>query len=374
MEIIIAVVSFLVGYFAQKLFDAIYEKVNLRIRHKKVQKKVRNLKEKIILEETPILTLAIGKPKFTIADIYIQMDERTEMFLAFPHDLLPSLPASSGSFSQEDVCDFPISIKGVSQEIFKEALEHARTKIAKGFLERKNGLYFNGARYGVSYVDSFSRTCDEVEKPILTIKLFNTDHFTHKVIEETIDSLKPLDQIFSLNSLNNELKFLRTSIGVSIIVRLKSSNEIILTRRSQNAAYSNGGSWIYVSATEAMSQTDYDSFISKPRLDFCVKRGLFEELGITETMYSSDDIYYTDYFFETNFMQDGIVAVVELDESITSIDVENKARQAKDFELEIENFILIKNDVKAIDKFIVTHSKEMRDQTKFALMSYCARL
>ncbi|MBN2849506.1 MAG: hypothetical protein JXK92_02535, partial [Erysipelotrichaceae bacterium] len=109
MEIIIAIVSFLMGYFAQKIFDAIYDKVILRIKQEKVQKRVKALKEKIIHEEIPILTLAIGKPKFSIADIYIQIDERADMFLAFPHDLLPDLPASSGNFAQEDAYNFPVS-------------------------------------------------------------------------------------------------------------------------------------------------------------------------------------------------------------------------------------------------------------------------
>lgn len=373
MEIAIAIGSFILGYFAQKIFDFILDKLNRWQKHNKVRKRVNKIQKSIIAEESPILILARGNPIFKVGDVSVSIDNNKELFLAFPTELLDKLSTSSGTFANKDSIGKDICLEGFSNEELMSAIEISRLKIAQGFIGRKDGLYFNGKKYGVSYVDAFSRTCDEKERPILTIKLYDTDYFTHRVIEDATKTLVSNSIDFSLENLNNNYPFIRTSLGVSIIVVLESSDEIVLTYRSKNAAYG-GKKWVYVSATESITETDFDAFVEQPRLDFCVKRGLLEELGIAENMYNANDIHFTDYFFEKSFLQDGIVAVVKINKDISFADLYAAAKGSKDFELEISDAFTVKNNKKEIESFIQRNAENVREQTKFALNSYCARL
>lgn len=368
-QIVIAIISFVGGWFAGKVldysFDTIIEAITRRLRKRKI---------KGIGEDTnaDIQMLCTGVPCFTPDNIYVEIDCDANLYLGFPEDLIDSVPKSSGGFRNKDVLFVDIVLPGYDKECVSSAIETAKRKVAEMFITRSDGLFFNGKKYGVAYADGFSRTADCTEDPILTLKLFNTDHYTHRVLSEVVNNLHIDKKQLNQKMLNSELQWMRTSLGISVIVVLKSTNQIIMTRRSTNASYSEGKTWIYVSATETFTETDYDHYTHCADLMLCVKRGIQEELGITQNMYFDSTIKFYDMFYETHFFQDGIVASVELKEN-TMFD-EVKALSAKDKQLEVDSLFVIDNSKKSIEEFIRENRTQMRSQTIFALKSHMARL
>ena len=259
---------------------------------------------------------------------------------------------------------------GITKTEFLTILEEQRQIIANSFASRTGGMYFNGEKYGVLYSDGFGRTADKIEDPKLFIELFKTDYYTQRIIEKTLHKINIRNKI-DLNFLNQSMRGLRPSLGVSIILYIPDSNEIILTKRSKHASYNEKDKeWIYVSVTESFTTTDYDEFQKTPDLILCIQRGLKEELGIDKNTIQDIKIY--NMFFEKNFFQDGILAVAYLNKYITYQDVVNLA--AKDKELEISSFLPIKNSKNELHKFITANSKNLRPQTKYALENYIERM
>lgn len=374
MEVVIAIISFIGGFFVEKVIDYFYERIKNIIKYMKAKHDIKGMLENVQRENPDILPLAFGKPYFNPAAVEVSIDARKQMYLAFPQEKVRYLMDSSGKFADTDIFFKPMALDLVPDDEFRYAIEEARQKVADDFIERKNGLYFNGEKYGVLMSDGFSRTCDDVEIPILSYRMFLTDYFTEQVMSRAVKNILPKEFEFTQEKLNDKMNFIRTSMGVSVIVVLKSSNQIIMTRRARNTSFSEGKTWIYVSVTEGFTSTDFDAYIGKPRLDFCVKRGLLEELNIDESMYSASSMNFLDTFFETSFLQDGIVCAVQLDENVKFNDLLVNAKKAKDSELEVDKIFLIDNNKKTIKDFINANSEDMRAQTKFALESYCARM
>ena len=368
MEIIVPILTFLFGYFAEKLMDKISERFSSRHKTSKNKKIKNKFSKKYTINA--IFTEDVY-PCISSEDIWIK-ESGKKLFLAFPNDLRPNLKSIEGEFANEDQFFCDLVIPGYKTEVINNAIELAREEIALNFLKREDGLYFNGDKLGVAFLDSKSRTTDIKETPQLFVELYRTDHFTHRVITRAIEILGLTKDAVNSETLNNELKWIRTSFGISIIIILKSTNQIIMTHRSKSASFSQGKNWIYVSATEALSQADVDEYDSTIDFSLCVKRGIKEELGIEKGMYHHDDIKFYDCFFETQFFQDGIVSSVELSEKIMPRDILNF--RAKDKRLEIEDIFFIDNNKSAIQKFIDENYNEMRSQTIFALESYLASL
>ena len=368
MNLLIPIATFLLGYFAEKLMDKVSERFSVRYRTMKNKKSKSKSVKKYNIDA--IFTEDIY-PCISPEDIWIKENGR-KLFLSFPDELRPLLKSVEGKFAEEDQFFCDLVIPGYKPEEIKNAVESAREEIALSFIKREDGLYFNGDKLGIAFLDSKSRSVDVKETPQLFVELYRTDHFTHRVITRAIEMLDVPKDIINNETLNNELKWIRTSFGISVIIILKSTNQIIMTHRSKNASFSQGKNWIYVSVTEALSQADVDEYDSAVDFSLCVKRGIKEELGIEKGMYHHDDIKFYDCFFETQFFQDGIVASVELSEKIMPQDIINF--RAKDKRLEIEDIFFIDNNKAAIQKFINDNHNEMRSQTIFALESYLASL
>lgn len=250
-------------------------------------------------------------------------------------------------------------------------LEKIRTIVREQFIYRTCGNYFNGKLFGVLRSDAHSRTEDAAEEPIFQIEFFKTDYFTHKVVEQLIRNHGAGVIPLNAETLNcARYNCIRTSFGLNVIVILRHTNQIILTKRSKSAAYSDGVEWIYVSVTETASETDETN--GTVELKYALKRGLKEELGIEESMLYESTIKFYDHFYESNFYQDNIVASVELDEDI-SLD-KLLTLKAKDKQLEVNNIFAISNTARSIEKFIKDNENKMRSQTIFALKSYAARI
>lgn len=316
--------------------------------------------------------LCTGVPYFLPENVRISNSSEKCLYLAFPPELAGKIPESAGSFSKNDVLFRRLSVPGIDDKAVWDAVEKARRDVAHKYISRGDGLYFNGSKYGIAYSDGFARTSDAFERPVLTLEVFNTDHFTHRVVSEAVKSLDIDSSLLTLSYLNGDLQWIRASFGVSVIVLIKSIDHIILTERSVNASFTAGKPWIYVSVTEAFSDADKDRQTGIIDLASCVKRGVFEELGITPDMYADDSIRFYDSFFETNFYQDNIVASIELKDDVTYTQVQNL--MAKDKFLEVGKMFLIKNERDVILEYIREHHDDMRSQTIFSLESYVKRL
>lgn len=368
MEIIIPVVTFLLGYFAEKLMDNISAKFSNKYKISKNKKTKGNLGRQHPINA--IFTEDIY-PCILPENIWTK-ESGKNLFLSFPDKLRSHLKSVEGDFAKEDKFFCVPTIPGYPTEEVNSAIEIAREEIAVKFINREDGLYFNGDKLGIAFLDSKTRSTDIRETPQLFVELFRTDHFTHRVITRAIEILGLPKENISSETLNNELKWIRTSFGISVIIILKSTNQIIMTRRSKSASFSQGKNWIYVSVTEALSQTDTDEYESTIDLSLCVMRGIKEELGIDKGMYRHDDIKFYDCFFETQFYQDGIVSSIAISDDIMPQDIINF--RAKDKLLEIEDIFFIDNTKTAIKKFISDNYSDMRSQTIFALESYLASL
>ena len=256
----------------------------------------------------------------------------------------------------------------ITENALQDQLESARHDVFESFLNKTQGNHFNGKLLGVSNIDGFVRSSDAREEAILQIELYQTDYYTHKIIERLMSSI----------SFNNDMlkskKFgwMRTSFGVSIILIIPKQNEIILTKRAKNTSYNEGREWIYVSVTENLSETDYNDEPGCPDLRKCVLRGISEELGITDRELKADTMRFYEAFYETHFHQDNIVASVELSDELTFSDIYSLL--AKDKLMEVSDILTIPNDKNRITEFINNNRNDMRAQTIFSLESFAARI
>ncbi|MBR2475333.1 MAG: hypothetical protein IKB57_02140 [Bacteroidaceae bacterium] len=382
------ILGFALGWGCEKLFDNIFNRISLTYRIRKLRKK---LKERVNSNSlTPNLTtIGEGLPYFDISTQPEQVSLTDEKFLlSFSSE--DSLPINTDKDKWLSDCGPKEIAEALSncgpKEIaeafnvnnFLTILEECRKEVIDSFLHSKEGCYFNNKLYGVLYSDGFGRTPDERESPVLTLRFFETDYFTHRVMGKVTEKLREKDFLPSsnleLNQLNNTFRCFRTSLGISIIIIIPDTNEIILTRRSVYSAYSNGIAWIYVSVTETISETDYDCFMGMRILNIkrWIKRALFEEIGLKEKHYDENSIKVYDMFFENNFYQDGITASVKLRKGVNMSNV--KELKAKDKQMEVKEIFAIENTTTSIKDYISKYSNEMREQTIYTLQSYATRL
>ncbi len=348
----------------------IWNKSKNLIQEKSIRK---NITKVINRNSEDIYTIASTVPFYqNNSCIDIKINNKNKFYLSLPDNMKMNHNINVNEFKSTDCINIDIDYEslGITKTEFLTILEEQRQIIANSFASRTGGMYFNGEKYGVLYSDGFGRTADKIEDPKLFIELFKTDYYTQRIIEKTLHKINIRNKI-DLNFLNQSMRGLRPSLGVSIILYIPNSNEIILTKRSKHASYNEKDKeWIYVSVTESFTTTDYDEFQKAPDLILCIQRGLKEELGIDKNTIQDIKIY--NMFFEKNFFQDGILAVAYLNKYITYQDVVNLA--AKDKELEISSFLPIKNSKNELHKFITANSKNLRPQTKYALENYIERM
>ena len=348
----------------------IWNKSKNLIQEKSIKK---NITKVINKNSEDIYTIASTVPFYqNNSCIDIKINNKNKFYLSLPDNMKMNHNINVNEFKSTDCINIDIDYEslGITKTEFLTILEEQRQIIANSFASRTGGMYFNGEKYGVLYSDGFGRTADKIEDPKLFIELFKTDYYTQRIIEKTLHKINIRNKI-DLNFLNQSMRGLRPSLGVSIILYIPNSNEIILTKRSKHASYNEKDKeWIYVSVTESFTTTDYDEFQKAPDLILCIQRGLKEELGIDKNTIQDIKIY--NMFFEKNFFQDGILAVAYLNKYITYQDAVNLA--AKDKELEISSFLPIKNSKNELHKFITANSKNLRPQTKYALENYIERM
>ena len=361
MGIVKSIGIFILGFFAEKILDLVVNVVKQKLAKRKKEKEVHNFYTD---SHQDIIITASGVPCFLPRQIKEDISKEKPFLLAKPVDA-----SSDDSFSFSDTdCVTDAFINYIQDNSLQNQLEEARNAVFESFFKKSNGNYFNGTLMGVRKISGFSRTTDTREEPILNIKLYKTDYFTHRIIEQLIKNIS-----FNSNMLNEtDFSWSRTSFGVSVILIIPKQNEIILTKRAINAAYANNKEWIYVSVTETLSETDYNEETGCPDLRKCVLRGINEELGITERELKIDTLCFYDTFYETHFHQDNIVASIEISDELTFSNIYSLL--AKDKYMEVADILTIPKDKKIITDFIKNNKDNMRAQTIFSLESFAARM
>lgn len=362
MEILIPLATFVLGYLAEKILDAFALFLKKRMKTKKQKMTLDNFYTRL---HKDVIITASGIPFFCPENVNESINKEQNFYLA--------PPAGSGSdthyFANNDVVAEEFKCF-VEKNSLKERLEQIRLEVFDSFSNKENGNFFNGKILGVNNIDGMSRTVDTKELPILSIDFYETDYFTHKIIEQLVSELNIKNN--DITNPGKQLAWSRTSFGISLIIILPKANEILLTKRSSHSAYTEGKEWIYVSVTETISETDYDEEEGTPSIIKGIRRGIKEELGITEGQIKMDTLRLYDAFYETHFHQDNIVASVEVSEAMTFSDIYSLL--AKDKYMEVANIITISNEKKEISRFIEENRERMRAQTFFSIESYMSRL
>lgn len=358
-----------VGFVLEKVLDGVWSRAVREARRRRVRARARR---HVHASDLRIHTVASGIPWFRAEAPVRFRDSGKEFYLAFPSALADGLGTRQDEFRLVDslppALPLPFDLSEPSQ---REALERARREVAEDFLERRAGCYFNNPKYGVIRADGFSRSLDENEDPILDVLLYRTDYFTHHVVHRAAARLGLGDRLITNAVLDRELPLLRTALGLSIVVVLPSTNQLLMTLRSKNAAYSDGRRWIYVGATEAITLTDYDPQTKAVNIWQTVRRALEEELGLTESMVDMKSVRVLDMFFDEPFLQDGIVVEVSLSEDVTLDRI--RSLRAKDGMLEVDELFTIGADESSVRRFVREHRADLRDRTVYALRAFTAR-
>ena len=284
MDILLSIVMFVFGFFAEKLLDFIFNVFKIKLKNIKKREKINNFYK---TEHENIIITATGVPYFYPKQIQENISKSSNFLLAKPANLNCN---DASSFSEVD-CVSEDFKKYIINNCLQDKLEEIREEIFRSFNEASNGNYFNGSVLGVNKINGFKRTADVKELPILSIEFYKTDYFTHKIIERLIKNTLFSEQMIKSTT---DFSWSRTSFGISVILIIPKQNEIILTKRSKNTAYADDLEWIYVSVTETLSDTDINEETGEPDLRKCVLRGIKEELGISERDLKIDTLYFYD--------------------------------------------------------------------------------
>ena len=379
INVIFTLIGFVLGWIGENILDSLKVKLTKIIRVKTIKTRRKNR----VKEETFVPHISVIGESLPFFDVtrQIQVVLSDEVFLlTAPSHLSDSFPATFKQSTSSDLWLKGCSIDELG-DFFQESeirqlFEESKKEVANSFLNRTDGCFFNNLLFGLLSSDSFGRTADEEELPVLSMRFFKTDYYTHRVMWIMTKKLRERGKLptknLSLSQLNDKYHCFRTSLGISIVIIIQATNEILMTTRSLNSAYNDGKEWIYVAVTETISETDYDNFIGNLNLIRWIKRALWEELGLQEAHYEENSIKVYDMFFENTFYQDGITASIQLKPGVTFDTV--KALKAKDRSMEISHLFTIENSLPKIKDYIVKNKTDMREQTIFTLQSYMDRM
>lgn len=285
--------------------------------------------------------LFVGMPEQIKSDILLREREAGYM----DSQLSKFFPDTSfnGTDNFQDIAE----LTGIKE--LPELITKHKFIVGEKFLESKDGLIFNGEKYGVFNL-KFTRFGDE-EKPGVELDFFKTDYFTHRVFRSIYHELKSNNHPISSAGLSDFLKYkpFLTSFGINALLICDGSRgkEIILSKRSNRVHGSR--TRYHITMNEGLSQTDKDPF-GKVDLELCFKRGLLEELGINEKLYQhAVKASFYDFFLEKNNFEIGLSSVFEID-----LDYEKDIAPliARDKHLEVDSFVSLPLNTKDIGSFI----------------------
>lgn len=197
-----------------------------------------------------------------------------------------------------------------------DRIEQARRKVSYAFLHKSNGTYFNGKKMGLRNFN-FSRVGDD-ERSRLDIRVYETDYFTHKVMQEVIRGymrehpgfIQSVERDITL--LNKRYYPFTTSIGLNLFLFSNLKRKLVFNRRSPAASDGNEGAGkLHVAMNEGLSHTDFE-FQQRGEgqlsLVNCFRRGMREELGFSEYEERLGSLNVYDCFLVKDSFQFGLFA------------------------------------------------------------------
>lgn len=374
-------VSFILGAVAGFFINKVLE-IGTRIITNKatISKLIKKLKKiKYIDEELNIVTLSSGIPKYNLRDGITIRNSNKSIYIDFPEDKKHLINKEISfhadcSFNGEN--NYEDIVKQTGIENLVELINKYRNTIADDFINKTNGCHFNGEKYGVYSIYTSNRRGKE-EEPVVELKTFGTDYFTHKIFREIYKELASQNHDISKVNDSTQLEkynVFNTSLGVNGLVKVdsKEGKSFILTKRSKIVTTTNNQVWYATSFIEGISQTDYDSSKGAVSLLTGIKRGLEEELGIPEVYYSSENIEIYDFFLDKEFFEIGITCSITLNKDI-NFEEHVRDLPAKDKTLEIANIFTIKNSRDVVNKFLIDNKKEIYSRSAYTIHSVAIR-
>jgi hypothetical protein len=360
-ELVYAILGFLVSVLITKTYE--YNKKQIaRLKLKKALKILKNKQQKI-----KVIDLANGDPDFANENIFVRtvnlfgkkkslfidMDEEHKKIISEKENKKGFKSHQKTIFQKDISLDGSNSFEDIAQmtqiENLPSLINKHRKIVGEKFIDSKNGLLFNAKKYGIFNL-SFTRF-GENEQPGVEIDLFETDYFTHRVFRSIYHELKKQNHKITNTNAHNFLQYrpFFTSFGINTLLICEGNNgkEIILSKRSTRI--NTEKSMYHITMNEGLSISDKDPF-GKIDLELCFKRGLLEELGITEKLYNlSKRGSFYDFFLEFNNFEIGLTSVLETE---LNFEKDIKPLVARDKTLESFKFVSIPLKQKEIKNFI----------------------
>jgi hypothetical protein len=343
------------GYLFSKLDFIIQRIFGTRISEFIIARKIREIKN--LEDELEVETLSTASEAFAADAIEFNVTDK-HFYVSFPIDRLLELKNhyKTANKNLEDFfelhndqyLDGSASFSGIAEETgiadIPERIEKSRRRIAQQFLDAENGAYFNKSKYGV-YSVKFCEREGKTEARHVNIQLFSTDYFTRKVIADVYKGLYP----HAINAKDVDLELLgkyrafMTSFGVNAIILLdgKYNEQLVLSERSTLASETSSKATLHVAMNEGLTQDDMDPNDKRVRISNCLERGLWEELGLDNDIFSQKmTAEFHDLFLVRNVFELAVSASVNVHE-MTFEELYQRAQKAKDRKLEVAKLELI---------------------------------
>lgn len=381
------VVGTICGFVLTELYQHLKQRRTKMRRYSALTKSLERIRDSEV--KLDVITLGVGSWRLG-EDIHVH-DTGRSFFISFPSQHVPALTdrynaegkelSDCFELNQEQFLDgnsdpqFVASESGIPE--FGKLLEQCRAEVAEDFLYGRNGCYFNHNKYGVYSLQTFLRP-GKHESPHLTLHIYTTDYFTHKVMRRVYKALKirghPITQVDDQKGLEQYRHF-TTSIGLNAVIILTNEEEgstFVVTQRSMAASETDGKKFYHVTMNEGMSVLDYDPDERRVSFKRWLERGLNEELNLNSDWVhahlkssSFDDVFLVRGLFEI-----GIVATIAA-EGTTVDELWARARFAKDRKLEVDGLAGVPCTRENLISFLDRH--EMIPHGRYALVRVAAR-
>jgi hypothetical protein len=254
-----------------------------------------------------------------------------------------------------------------------DLIEKHRYIIANEFLNKQNGFHFNGEKFGVFNLSTFNSVGKD-ERASISLSVFNTDYFTHRVFGSIYGELAQLNHPITRGELEdiNRYNCFNTSFGVNTLVVVDSpeGEKALLCERAVHSSNTTKKGLFHVTVNEGLSQTDWDPYYKSIDLKECLERGIYEELGLTQEDLNEfqANICFYDVFLERNRFELGITSSIKLN---TTFEEGIFNLVAKDKVLEIASIKPILIDKTHLNQFINDH--DFIPHGLYALKMFAAR-
>lgn len=407
ISILTSIPSIILGYFIHGWLDKHKKKIMVRREKVESEKKSSELFKKLnnvdYSNKYGQISIAHGVPILPIDSIKLSQSRDLSFYYPIPEGPEKQELSSIYKFRQGDNeflyternnclsnsfskslltrIDKGMACFGTNWEDSKIELSEIAKEVTHNFLEDLHGnkVRFNGALFGVNYVDS--NRIPGPEDPTVFLDFYSTDYFTFRVFAEYYLRHRQffLDQSLQLhsNDLNGRLQHLSlpflSSFGLTCLVivsfhtaesPLQDDDIILLGKRSDGVVVDKNK--IHFTMNEAFSLRDTIQD-GVPDFVICLDRGLKEENGLIRD--HIDGAEFGEYRFlgvgmDSNKCEMGASCYVKvvLNADVITIDefIEDflrRYRTAKDGRLETTGFIPVQ--LRSIDRFISDNENEM---------------